>query len=91
MTDAMAAMGLGPGVHRLGTQDIVVEGGHALIKGQKTLAGRYDSRIHEFEVTVEYSPLDLCFAVLFPITLILIRGLLLHGFLFTVCALECMM
>ena len=41
VTDAIAAMGLGNGVHRLGMQDIEIKDAcHAFIRGQQTLAGR---------------------------------------------------
>lgn len=41
MTDAIAAMGLGNGRHRLGNQEIIVEDScRASVVGQTTLAGR---------------------------------------------------
>ncbi|GMI21836.1 hypothetical protein TeGR_g5725 [Tetraparma gracilis] len=39
VTDAMAAMGLGDGAHKLGTMDVTKEGGRAVLTGTETLAG----------------------------------------------------
>ena len=41
MTDAIAAMGLGDGLHCLGTETVEVRGRLSRLPGQKTLAGRY--------------------------------------------------
>lgn len=41
MTDAMAAMDLPEGEHKLGTMNISVKDGAARLTGQATLAGRY--------------------------------------------------
>jgi N-acetylglucosamine-6-phosphate deacetylase len=40
VTDAMAAMGLPPGNHNLGTMSVTVDGGKAYLNGTNTLAGR---------------------------------------------------
>ncbi len=40
MTDAIAAMGLGDGVHQLGTMTVNVSGRTARLAGESTLAGR---------------------------------------------------
>ena len=40
VTDAMAAMGLGDGLHQLGTMTVNVEGKTARLPGTNTLAGR---------------------------------------------------
>lgn len=40
MTDAMAAMGLGPGLHQLGTMTVEVKDKAARLPGKTTLAGR---------------------------------------------------
>ena len=42
VTDAISALGLGDGEHRLGDLDVVVEGLRATRKGGETLAGRSD-------------------------------------------------
>ena len=41
MTDAIAAMGLGSGLHQLGTMAVEVTGNAARLPGKETLAGRY--------------------------------------------------
>ena len=41
VTDAIAAMGLRDGVHKLGTMTVEVKGRAAKLLGQDTLAGRY--------------------------------------------------
>lgn len=40
VTDAIAAMGLGSGVHQLGTMKVEVRGNAARLPGKQTLAGR---------------------------------------------------
>ncbi|CAJ0580759.1 unnamed protein product, partial [Mesorhabditis spiculigera] len=39
VTDAIAALGMGDGVHRLGQQSIIVKGHHAILEGTETTAG----------------------------------------------------
>lgn len=41
ITDAIAALGLPPGEHKLGTMDMMIDDKVARIKGTDTLAGRY--------------------------------------------------
>ena len=41
ITDAIAAMGQGDGVHQLGTLTVEVQGKVAKLPGQDILAGRY--------------------------------------------------
>lgn len=40
VTDAIAAMGLGSGLHQLGTMTVEVKGNTARLPGKHTLAGR---------------------------------------------------
>lgn len=42
VTDAMAALGLPPGLHKLGPMQVEIDHGKATLKGTNTLAGRYE-------------------------------------------------
>ena len=42
MTDAIPAMGLPPGRHHLGTQQVEIVGNKAVLVGTDSLCGRYD-------------------------------------------------
>lgn len=44
ITDAIAAMGLGSGIHQLGTMTVQVKGRTARLSGVQTLAGRYSDK-----------------------------------------------
>ena len=41
MTDAIVALGLPPGIHKLGTMDVEISEKDARILGTNTLAGRF--------------------------------------------------
>ena len=41
VTDAIAALGLPPGIHKLGTMDVKISEKDARILGTETLAGRF--------------------------------------------------
>ena len=41
VTDAIAALGLPPGIHKLGTMDVQISEKDARILGTETLAGRF--------------------------------------------------
>lgn len=42
VTDAIAALGLSPGLHKLGPMQVEINHEKATLKGTNTLAGRYD-------------------------------------------------
>ena len=46
VTDAMCAMGLGPGSHSLGNMKVEVANGAARLQGASTLAGRSAPLVH---------------------------------------------